>query len=299
MTRCDCQEDHRERSSILRRRPSSLRGRGVRAGHRGVAAGSLVGQATGRGRVITADPVSSAAGSAGPAPSRPSSARRRPRSPTASRACCSSARPDSSDAVPGRDDGRADRLPERGRAGGVRRARAAEPAPGRRRAITDGAHARASWRVAIGWSVDLIAGADFTAGRVDARSRWSSSPPRATVTRTRSSAAVTAQPAYVGLVGSRKRGEAVLGYLADRGLPQDLLDRVQRAGGPRPRPHRAPRRSPWRSSPSSCSFARVGALSSRIRRGAVPAQLASRVVATNEPNRSARWRQRAGSRRGG
>ena len=34
-------------------------------------------------------------------------------------------------------------------------------------------------------------------------------------------------PAFVGLVASRKRGEAVLGYLADRGVPQDLLDRVR------------------------------------------------------------------------
>ena len=29
--------------------------------------------------------------------------------------------------------------------------------------------------------------------------------------------AVAAQPAYLGLVGSAKRGAAVLGYLADRG----------------------------------------------------------------------------------
>ena len=39
--------------------------------------------------------------------------------------------------------------------------------------------------------------------------------------------AVAVRPAYVGLVASRKRGEAVLGYLADRGVPQDLLDRVR------------------------------------------------------------------------
>ncbi len=39
--------------------------------------------------------------------------------------------------------------------------------------------------------------------------------------------AVAAYPAFVGLVGSRKRGEAVLGYLADRGVPQNLLDRVK------------------------------------------------------------------------
>ncbi len=43
--------------------------------------------------------------------------------------------------------------------------------------------------------------------------------------------AVAARPAYVGLVGSRKRGAAVLGYLADRGVPQDQLDRVRVPAG--------------------------------------------------------------------
>lgn len=38
--------------------------------------------------------------------------------------------------------------------------------------------------------------------------------------------AVRAEPAFVGLVASRKRGEAVLGYLADRGVPRHLLGRV-------------------------------------------------------------------------
>ena len=44
-------------------------------------------------------------------------------------------------------------------------------------------------------------------------------------------AAVIARPAYLGLVGSRKRGAAVLGYLADRGLPKDQLDRVHVPAG--------------------------------------------------------------------
>jgi xanthine dehydrogenase accessory factor len=39
--------------------------------------------------------------------------------------------------------------------------------------------------------------------------------------------AVSALPAFVGLVASRKRGEAVLGALADRGVPRHLLDRVR------------------------------------------------------------------------
>jgi xanthine dehydrogenase accessory factor len=43
--------------------------------------------------------------------------------------------------------------------------------------------------------------------------------------------AVAARPAYLGLVGSAKRGGAVLGYLADRGVPQDQLDRVRVPAG--------------------------------------------------------------------
>ncbi len=43
--------------------------------------------------------------------------------------------------------------------------------------------------------------------------------------------AVAARPAYLGLVGSRKRGATVLGYLADRGVPQDELDRVRVPAG--------------------------------------------------------------------
>jgi xanthine dehydrogenase accessory factor len=38
--------------------------------------------------------------------------------------------------------------------------------------------------------------------------------------------AVLAGPAFVGLVASGKRGRAVTGYLADRGVPADLLARV-------------------------------------------------------------------------
>jgi xanthine dehydrogenase accessory factor len=42
---------------------------------------------------------------------------------------------------------------------------------------------------------------------------------------------VAAGPAYVGLVASRRRGEAVLGYLADRGVAPELLDRVRVPAG--------------------------------------------------------------------
>ncbi len=43
--------------------------------------------------------------------------------------------------------------------------------------------------------------------------------------------ALAANPAYIGLVGSRRRGAAVLGYLKDRGLPKETLDRVQVPAG--------------------------------------------------------------------
>jgi xanthine dehydrogenase accessory factor len=82
----------------------------------------------------------------------------------------------------------------------------------------------------IGWSADLIAGREFTAMSVR--------PQSMVVIATQGhgdedlvSAAVAARPAYLGLVGSRKRGAAVLGYLADRGLPKDQLDRVHVPAG--------------------------------------------------------------------
>jgi xanthine dehydrogenase accessory factor len=78
----------------------------------------------------------------------------------------------------------------------------------------------------LGWRPDLIDGADFSAADVDDRA--------VVVVATQGHGdeeaveqAVTAIPAYVGLVASRRRGEAVLGYLADRGVPQHLLDRVR------------------------------------------------------------------------
>jgi xanthine dehydrogenase accessory factor len=43
--------------------------------------------------------------------------------------------------------------------------------------------------------------------------------------------AVAARPAYLGLVASQRRGEAVLGYLKDRGVPNDRLDRIKVPAG--------------------------------------------------------------------
>jgi xanthine dehydrogenase accessory factor len=43
--------------------------------------------------------------------------------------------------------------------------------------------------------------------------------------------AIAARPAYLGLVGSSRRGASVLGYLAERGVPSDQLDRVRVPAG--------------------------------------------------------------------
>ena len=71
---------------------------------------------------------------------------------------------------------------------------------------------------ALGWRTDLIDGPDFTTADADEHSL--------VVVATQGhndegvlERAIAARPAYLGLVGSRKRGAAVLGYLADRGLP--------------------------------------------------------------------------------
>jgi xanthine dehydrogenase accessory factor len=88
----------------------------------------------------------------------------------------------------------------------------------------------ASLARALGWRADLIRGPDFTVGAADGRSM--------VVVATQGhgdeevlEAAVAARPAYLGLVGSRRRGATVLGYLADRGVPQDQLDRVRVPAG--------------------------------------------------------------------
>lgn len=43
--------------------------------------------------------------------------------------------------------------------------------------------------------------------------------------------AVAANPAYLGLVGSARRGEAVIGYLTDRGLAEEALERIRVPAG--------------------------------------------------------------------
>jgi xanthine dehydrogenase accessory factor len=79
---------------------------------------------------------------------------------------------------------------------------------------------------ALGWRAELITERDFSAADATRRSM--------VVVATQGHGdeeaieeAVQASPAYLGLVGSRRRGAAVLGYLAERGVPQDQLDRVK------------------------------------------------------------------------
>jgi xanthine dehydrogenase accessory factor len=84
--------------------------------------------------------------------------------------------------------------------------------------------------VALGWRAELVRGTEFAAGCVTGRSM--------VVVATQGhddegvlERAIAARPAYLGLVGSRRRGATVLGYLADRGVPQDRLDRVRVPAG--------------------------------------------------------------------
>jgi xanthine dehydrogenase accessory factor len=79
---------------------------------------------------------------------------------------------------------------------------------------------------ALGWRAALIDGPDFSAADADGRSM--------VVVATQGHGdeeavqqAIAARPAYLGLVGSSRRGASVLGYLAERGVPQDQLDRVR------------------------------------------------------------------------
>src|ERR1700742_1672399 len=92
------------------------------------------------------------------------------------------------------------------------------------------AHTLAELSRALDWSTDLVSPGDFTAGQADGRSM--------VIVATQGHGdedmierAVAMRPAYLGLVASRRRGEAVLGYLAERGVPKDQLDRVHDPAG--------------------------------------------------------------------
>jgi xanthine dehydrogenase accessory factor len=92
------------------------------------------------------------------------------------------------------------------------------------------AHALADLASGIGWRADLLDWTEFTADSADQRSM--------VVIATQGHGdeeaveqAVAARPAYLGLVGSRKRGASVLGYLAERGVAKNQLDRVRVPAG--------------------------------------------------------------------
>lgn len=88
------------------------------------------------------------------------------------------------------------------------------------------AHTLADMAGALDWSVDIVDVPDFSPSTVDQRSM--------VVVASQGHGdeevleqVVAADPAYVGLVASHRRGEAVLGYLADRGVPSDVLEQVR------------------------------------------------------------------------
>lgn len=78
----------------------------------------------------------------------------------------------------------------------------------------------------VGWRGEIVDGPDFTAASVN--------PSSVVVVATQGhgdeeavEAAVAGDPAFVGLVASRKRGEVVLGFLADRGVSAERIARVR------------------------------------------------------------------------
>src|SRR5271155_123324 len=92
------------------------------------------------------------------------------------------------------------------------------------------AHTLADLARVLGWRTELIDGPDFTAARATERSM--------VVVATQGhfdeeavEQAAAARPAYLGLVGSERRGAALLGYLAERGVPAGQLDRVRVPAG--------------------------------------------------------------------
>jgi xanthine dehydrogenase accessory factor len=82
----------------------------------------------------------------------------------------------------------------------------------------------------LGWQAELVSGADFTAAGVTERSlvvvATQGHDDEAVLER-----ALSARPAYLGLVGSARRGAAVLGYLAERGAEAESLAKVRFPAG--------------------------------------------------------------------
>jgi xanthine dehydrogenase accessory factor len=78
----------------------------------------------------------------------------------------------------------------------------------------------------LGWRAELIPAEDFGAEAIDPNDivivATQGHDDEGTLER-----AIRAEPAFVGMVASHKRGEAVLGYLRDRGVPAEMLERVR------------------------------------------------------------------------
>jgi xanthine dehydrogenase accessory factor len=88
---------------------------------------------------------------------------------------------------------------------------------------------------ALGWSTDLVSAQEFALGHTEQPMMGQRSM---VVVATQGHGdedaierAAAMRPAYLGLVASSKRAEAVLGYLAERGVPKDQLDRVHAPAG--------------------------------------------------------------------
>jgi xanthine dehydrogenase accessory factor len=82
----------------------------------------------------------------------------------------------------------------------------------------------------LDWQAEVIDGSVFSAADVDARA--------IVVIATQGHGdedlieqAIAGNPAYLGLVASKRRGEAVLGYLADRGVSPRVLERIHVPAG--------------------------------------------------------------------
>ncbi|MEK7292531.1 MAG: XdhC family protein [Actinomycetota bacterium] len=82
----------------------------------------------------------------------------------------------------------------------------------------------------LNWRAEVIDGPEFTTANIDTHAL--------VVVATQGHGdeevmeqAIAGGPAYLGVVASRRRGEAILGYLADRGVPQSVLDRVHVPAG--------------------------------------------------------------------
>ncbi len=89
------------------------------------------------------------------------------------------------------------------------------------------AHTLAGLARVLGWRAEVVTAEDFAPGeRFMVVVATQGHDDEGVLER-----AVAARPAYIGLVGSRKRGTSVLGYLADRGVPAEQLDRVRVPAG--------------------------------------------------------------------